>query len=147
MGYNARLNPMCAVTNFGSVATDGSALHVLFNPNQAGQVLGARLVNGAAATIASGTTAGSAVNVYVMKNESASASTASHLASSQLGAVAALGTVNLALATSTALQRFTAGDVYTALVIGGAGNDNSTDGLIVQIAYMYGWAQPNTATP
>ncbi len=145
MGYNARLNPQCAVTNFGSVATDSSNLHVLFTPHFAGQIVGARLVNGAAATIASGTTAGSALNVYVMKT--ASDTSASVLASSQLGAVAALGTVNLTLATSTALQRFSAGDVYCALMIGGAGNDNSTDGLIVQVAYMYGWAHANTATP
>jgi hypothetical protein len=145
MGYNARLNPMTAVTNFGSVATDSSALHAVFTPHFAGQVVGVRLVNGATAAIASGTTAGSALNVYVMKNASDTA--ASAISSSALGSVATLATVNLTMSTSTSLQRFSAGDVYCAQLVGGVGNDADNSGAIVQISYMYAWSQSGTATP
>lgn len=145
MGYNARLNPQIAAVNIGSVATDAVAAPALFAAAQAGQILNARLVNGNAATIASGTTAGSALNIYVCKNASDTA--ASAVASVACGAVAVLATATLTMSTSTSLTRFSAGDVYGAVVVGGAGNDNSTDGAVIEVSYMYGWARPDTATP
>lgn len=145
MGFNARLAPKRAHAVFGSVATDGSSLAVLFSAERAGQMLTARFVNGAAATVASGTTAGSALNVYVYKT--GSSTSASVVASKALGAVATLATATLTMSTSTALTRFSAGDVYCAELIGGAGNDNSTAGAHVQVHYMYSWTFPDTATP
>jgi hypothetical protein len=145
MGYNARLHPHHAVSVFGSVATDATASPTLFSAAFPGQILGARLVNGATASVASGTTAGSSLNVYVTKN--ASDTSASALCASRLAAVATLATINLALATSTSLQRFSAGDTYGAHLVGGAGNDADNSGLIVQLSYMYGWSFPDTASP
>lgn len=145
MGFNARLAPKRAHAVFGSVATDGSSLAVLFSAERSGQMLGARFVNGVAATVASGTTAGSSLNVYVYKTASDTA--ASALGSARLGAVATLATATLTLSTATNLTRFDAGAVYCAELIGGAGNDNSTAGAHVQVHYMYGWTFPNTATP
>lgn len=145
MGYNARLNPMQAVTNFGSVATDGSACNTLFNACFPGQILGARFVNGATSSVASGTDAGSSLNVYIFKN--ASDTSASVVASSRLAQVATLATINLTLATSTSLQRFSAGDSYFGALLNGAGNDANNAGAILQVSYMYGWSFPDTATP
>lgn len=145
MGYNARLNPRQIQTgSFGSVATDGSALQVLFSPSASGQVVGARFVNGNTATVASGTTAGSAMNVYVYKTASA---TGSRVASAALGAVGLLGTGTLTLSTSTTLTRFSNGAVYCAELVGGAGNDNSNAGAAVVIDVMYADASADDATP
>ena len=145
MGYNARLHPYVVATNFGSIATGGSALNVLFNPNRGGMVIGARFVNGATSSVASGTTAGSALNVYVYKT--ASDTSASAVASARLGEVATLATAAVGLATSTALTRFSAGDVYCAELSNGAGNERDNDGCVVQIAYMYAFSLEGTATP
>lgn len=145
MGYNPRANPFIATgTPYASVATDASSVNVLFSPLQSGQILGARFVNGAAATVASGTTAGSALNVYVYKTAS---STDSQVASARLGAVATLATSALTMSTATALTRFDAGAVYLSELVGGAGNDNSTAGARVQVAYMYAHTRTDTATP
>ena len=145
MGYNARLNPHTAAVHFGSVATDATASPALFTAAFPGQVLGARLVNGVTASVASGTTAGSSVNVYITKN--ASDTSASLLCSSRLAAVATLATVNLTIATSTSIQRFSAGDTYGAHFVGGAENNADNSGLMMQISYMYAWSFPDTATP
>lgn len=146
MGYNARLNARQITTgSFASVATDSSSLQVLFSPTLAGQIISARFVNGATATVASGTTAGSALNVYVYKTASDTA--ASAVASARLGAVGTLATSTLTMSTSTALTRFSNGNVYCAELIGGAGNDNSNAGAMVQVSVMYGHARDDTATP
>ena len=143
MGFNPRLAPKMAKMTFGSVATDGSSAGALFCPERAGQLLGARFVNSGTASVVSGTTAASALNVYVHKN----AMSGSIAASARLGEVATFATATLTLATSTSLQRFSAGDVYVAELVGGAGNDASQAAAIVQIHYMYGWSFPDTTTP
>jgi hypothetical protein len=146
MGYNARLAPRGArTTEFASVATDGSSLNVLFSPSLSGQVLAARFINGPTATVASGTTAGSALNVYVYKTASNTA--ASAVASAALGAVGTLATATLTMSTSTALTRFTDGAVYCAELIGGAGNNNSNAGAKVELFFEYAHAADDDATP
>lgn len=146
MSYNARLNPRSFSSEpIGSVATDGSSATLpIFSPSAAGQVIAARFINGNTATVASGTTAGSALNVYVYKTAS---STDSQVASAALGAVATLATATLTMSTSTALTRFTDGSVYCCDVIGGAGNDNSNAGARIQIDVMYAQAATDDATP
>lgn len=145
MGYNARLNPMQSGVNFGSVATNSSAHTVVLSPLGSGQVLGARFINGLTSTVASGTTAGSALNVYVYKTASDTA--ASAVASARLGAVATAATAALTMSTATALTRFANGDVYLAELIGGAGNNVSNAGCRVQVAYMYAHTVTDSATP
>lgn len=145
MGYNARLNPAVRKTAFASVASDSSTLQVLFSPSLSGQILNARFINGATSSVASGTTAGSAVNVYVYKT--ASSTTASNVASARLAAVATLATATLTMSTSTALTRFSNGDVYCGEIIGGAVQDPLQAGACIQIAYCYGQARDDTATP
>lgn len=145
MGYNARLNPLTTVTgSFASVATNGSALQVLFSPNGSGQVILGRFINGATSSVASGTTAGSAMNVYVYKTASDTA--ASAVGSARLAQVATLATADLTMSTSTALTRFTNGDVYCAEVMGGAGNNRNNAGACVQLDYMYAHAASDDAT-
>ena len=145
MGYNARLNPHSANTgSFASIATNSSALKLLFSAERAGQIIGARFINGATSSVASGTTAGSAMNVYVYKTASDTA--ASNVASAALGQVATLGTGVLTMSTSTALTRFAAGAVYCAEIIGGAGNNRNNGGCIVQVDFMYAHAADDDAT-
>lgn len=138
MGYNSRLHPFVARdgNGFGSVATDGSENIAIFSPWASGQVLGARFVNGTTSTVASGTTAGSSLNLYVYKNAS---NAASIVASVRAGAVATYGTLALTLSTSTALQRFVNGDVLIAEAVGGAGNDTSQAGAFIEVSYMYAY--------
>ena len=144
MGYNARLNPMSQTTSsFASIATNGSANQVIFSPVGSGQIVGARFINGATSSVASGTTAGSSMNVYVLKNEVASASTASIAASRRLPEVATLATatLNLTTATGTAnVARFVNGDVYVAHIYGGVGNNRNNAGAAVQVDYMYAYS-------
>lgn len=151
MGYNARLNPPSAVTgSFASIATNGSAHQVIFSPVASGQIVGAKFINGATSSVASGTTAGSSMNVYVLRNEVATASTASIMASSRLGQVATLATATLTMGTATGtsnLQRFVNGDVYVAHVIGGVGNNRNNAGCVVQVDYVYGHSLDGSATP
>lgn len=144
MGYNARLNPKSAVTgSFASVATNSSSLQVAFSAERAGQIIGARFINGVTSSVASGTTAASALNVYVYKT--ASSTTASNVASVALAQVATLATSALTMATSTALTRFAAGAVYCAELIGGAGNNRNNAGAVVQVDYMYAEAASDSA--
>lgn len=144
MGYNARLNPRShRTTEFGSVATDSSALNVVFSPSASGQIIAARFINGPTATVASGTTAGSALNVYVYKTAS---NTGSRVASAALPAVATLATATLTMSTSTALTRFANGAVYCAELVGGAGNNADNTGAKVEVHYMYAEAATDDAT-
>ena len=151
MGYNARLNPPSAVTgSFASIATNGSAHQILFSPVGSGQIVGARFINGATSSVASGTTAGSSMNVYVLKNEIASASTASIVAASRLAQVATLATATLTMGTATGtsnVQRFVNGDVYVAHIYGGVGNNRNNAGAVVQVDYIYGHSLDGSATP
>ena len=145
MGYNARNNPLTARTGtFASVATNSSSMQPVFSPAGAGQIINARFINGATSSVASGTTAGSAMNVYVYKTASDTA--ASAVASARLAVVATLGTATLTMGTSTALTRFTDGDVYAAELIGGAGNNRNNAGATVQVAYMYAHAATDDTT-
>ncbi len=151
MGYNARLNPQSQATgSFASIATNSSSHQVIFSPVGSGQIVGARFINGATSSVASGTTAASAMNVYVLKNEVASASTASIVASSRLGVVATLATATLAMGTATGtanVQRFVNGDVYVAHIYGGIGNNRNNAGCVVQVDYVYGHSLDGSATP
>lgn len=150
MGYNARLNPQSQTTgSFASIATNSSAHQVIFSPVGSGQIVGARFINGATSSVASGTTAASAMNVYVLKNEIASASTASILGSRRLPEVATLATATLTLNTSTSTntQRFVNGDVYVAHIYGGAGNNRNNAGCSVQVDYIYGYSLEGSLTP
>lgn len=145
MGYNPRLNPIAAVTgSFASVATNSSALQVCFSAERAGQIIGARFINGATSSVASGTTAGSAMNVYVYKTASDTA--ASAVGSARLGQVDTLATATLTMSTSTALTRFAAGAVYAAEILGGAGNNRNNAGACVQVDFMYAHAADDDAT-
>ena len=145
MGFNARINPQSAMTaSFASIATNASATNVLFSPEQSGQIIGGRFINGATSSVASGTTAASAMNVYVMKTAIDTA--ASVVCSERLGQVATLGTATLTMSTSTALTRFTNGAVYLAQVYGGAGNNRNNAGAIVQVDFMYAHSL-TTTTP
>lgn len=148
MGFNARLHPQTAgcTPSFGSVATDGSEIQTLFAAERAGQVLGAIFWNGTANSVASGTTAGSAVNVYVYKTASAAGS---RVASARLAAVATLATQALTLSTATGLTRFSEGNVYLSEVVGGAGmtTDGNTLGSKIILRYMYAEATDDDATP
>lgn len=145
MGYNPRLNPLSALTaTFGSVATNSSSLGVCFSAERAGQIIGARFINGATSSVASGTTAGSSMNVYVYKTASDTA--ASAVGSARLAQVATLATSTLTMSTSTALTRFAAGAVYCAELIGGAGNNRNNAGARVQVDFMYAHAADDDAT-
>ena len=145
MGYNARLNVLTADTDaFASVATNSSAIQQIFAAERAGQVVSAIFWNGSTSSVASGTTAGSAMNVYVYKT--ASSTTASVAASGALAVVATLGTQALTMSTATALTRFAAGDLYLAELIGGAGNNRNNAGAQVILRYMYGHST-DSATP
>jgi hypothetical protein len=147
LGYNARQNPQSISTgSFASIATNGSAHQALFSPTAAGQIIAGRFVNGATSSVASGTTAGSSMNVYVLKGEIASASTASTVCSRRLPSVATFATATLTMSTSTAVTRFSAGDVYIAHVYGGVGNDRNNAGCIVQVDYMYAHAATDDTT-
>lgn len=149
MGYNARLHPQTADTKqgFASVATDASEIQPLFAAERAGQVLSAIYWHGTTgSSIGSGTTAASAVNLYVYKTASAAGS---RVASVRCGEVATLATVALTMSTSTALTRFAAGNIYLAELVGGAGmtSDASTLGSRIILRYMYAEATDDDATP
>ena len=145
MGYNARLNPKSAKTGaFASVATTGSEIRQLFAAERAGQILGAIFWNGSTSSVASGTTAGSAMNAYVYKTASG---TASQVASARLAEVATLATQVLTNSTSTALTRFAAGAIYLGELIGGAGNNRNNVGAEIHLRYMYAEAASDDATP
>lgn len=135
MGYNARLNPNGARTaSFASVATNASSNIPVVSPTASGQVISARFVNGTTSSVASGTTAGSAVNCYVFKNAS---NAASIVASGRLGQVATYGTADLSISTDTALSRFVNGDVLLAEFVGGVGNNRNNAGCFIQVGFMY----------
>jgi hypothetical protein len=85
------------------------------------------------------------MNVYVFKTASDTA--ASAVGSARLAEVATMATSTLTMSTSTALTRFTDGDVYMAEIRGGAGNDRNNAGACVQVAYMYAQTRTDTATP
>lgn len=145
MGYNPRLNPKSAMTGtYASIATNSSSLQVAFAAAGAGQIISARFINGVTSSVASGTTAASAMNVYVYKTASDTA--ASAVGSARLAQVATLATADLTMSTSTALTRFTAGDVYCAEVFGGAGNNRNNAGAVVQVDFMYAHAATDDAT-
>lgn len=144
MGFNPRANPHTQKAQFASVATNASSNLPVVCPAGAGQILGARFVNGATSSVASGTTAGSAVNVYVYKTAS---STDSQVASARLGQVATLATATLTMSTSSALTQFSNGDVYLAEFVGGAGNNRDNAGCFIQVSFMYAHTRTDTATP
>ncbi len=146
MGFNARANPKSAVTaSFASIATNASATAMVFSPSGAGQIIGGRFINGATSSVASGTTAASALNVYVMKTAIDTA--ASAVCSAALGQVATLATATLTMSTSTALTRFSDGAVYLAQIYGGAGNNRNNAGCVVQVDYMYAHTATDDTTP
>lgn len=145
MGYNARLNPMSVESaTFASIATNSSSYVPLFAAERAGQVLGAIFWNGTTSSVASGTTAASAMNVYVYKTAS---NTDSIVASAALAQVATLGTQALTLSTNTALTRFAAGGLLLGEVQGGAGNNRNNAGAKIVLRYMYAYAADDDATP
>lgn len=140
MAYNTRLHPQHRATGtFASIATNGSSAQFFqWTPTGAGQIFAARFVNGSTSSVASGTTAGSAMNVYVHKNAIDTA--ASAVASGRLAEVATLGTQALSVSTSTSLTRFSGGEQYIGQVFGGAGNNRNNAGAYIQIDFMYGQA-------
>lgn len=147
MGFNPRLYPLSAESaTFGSVATNSSARIPFFVAKAAGQVLGASIVNGTTASVASGTTAGSAVNVYLTKTSTATGSRIASFNGSGTD-IATQASQALTMSTSTALTRFSAGDLFFAEVVGGAANNASNAGLFVQLDYIYGHAVSDSATP
>ena len=75
MGLSGRLAPVTYKSaTFGSVATNASARSRIFSAPVAGEIVGARIINGTTASIASGTTTPSAVSIVLYANASDSAS-------------------------------------------------------------------------
>lgn len=140
-GYNPRLMPLHKATGtFASIATNGSsAQFIQWTPIGSGQIFAARFVNGTTSSVASGTTAGSAMNVYVHKNAIDTA--ASAVGKVALAEVATLGTQNLSMSTSTTLTRFSGGEQYIGQIFGGAGNNRNNAGCYIQIDFMYAYTQ------
>lgn len=143
MPFNARLDPRQAATGtFASVATNGSANQIIrWVPIASGAFINARFVNGTTSSVASGTTAGSAMNVYVYKTAIDTA--ASVVASARLAQVATLATQAMTLSTSTTFNRFSGGEQYIAEVYGGAGNARDNAGAYIVLDYMYAHNLPD----
>lgn len=143
MPFNARMDPRQAATGtFASVATNGSSNQIIrWVPIGSGAFINVRFVNGTTSSVASGTTAGSAMNVYVYKT--AISTTNSVVGSARLAQVATLATQALGLSTSTTFNRFSGGEQYIAEIYGGAGNDRDNAGAYVVIDYMYAHNLPD----
>lgn len=142
-----RLGPRTILSPaFGSVATNGSSTLLAWVAPAAGQITGARIVNNSAgSTIASGTTAGSAVTISLYKTASAAASLVASFNGSGT-TVASLNTAALIVNTATAAnQRFVAGDLFLVEYTGGAANNVSNAGCAVSIEFILG--RENGATP
>lgn len=145
MGFNAKNHPVNIRTaTIGSIATNGSSnVPLTWTPTRSGQIIGVRFVNGTTASVASGTTAASALNGYLYKTTPNSGSI---VASARFGVVATKATALMTLATSTALSRFTGGEYYELEIDGGAGNNASNAGAYVEIDIIYGHQQDDATT-
>lgn len=137
-----RLAPLKLHAQFASVATNASAINPVGNIPFRAQVLAARVINSAVAAVTSGTTAGSAVTVTLYKNASAAGSiiaqfngSGTTIATQATQAMPFSGTVNKYLA---------AGDTLLAEYTGGAANNASNAGLIVDVDLVYGFEDGNT---
>lgn len=131
---------------FGSVATNSSSLvpvGVLAGPHA---IVGATILNNSTASVASGTTSGSAASIILYKTASGTASKAATFNSSGTS-IATQATQAMTLSTSTALLRGAGiGSVtgYFAEFVGGAGNNASNAGLSVALHYVDGWQDGTT---
>mgnify|MGYP001605289905 CR=1 FL=1 len=152
MGLNERLAPYTANSGtWGSVATNSSAMAggaapVFFVAPVAGEVVGARLVNGTTTSIDSGTTLASGASAILYANASGTASRIATWNSSGT-VVATNGRAELTISgtTGTTNARLASGSALLAELLGGAANNNSNAGAHVEVDFMA--AYQTGATP
>ena len=156
MGLNERLAPKTILSGtWGSVATDSSAMAggaapVFFVAPVAGEVVGARLINGTTTSIVSGTTTASAASIILYANASGTASRiATYNGSGTTVATSGVTPLIISGTTGTTNARLASGSALLAEFIGGAANNASNAGARVEVdfipAYQTG-ATPSAAT-
>jgi hypothetical protein len=140
MGLNERLAPNTnRSATFGSVATNSSARERIFSAPVAGEIVGARIVNGTTTSVVSGTTTGSAVSIVLYANASAAGSRiATYNGSGTTIATAAVQALLTSGASGTVNGRIASGSQVVAEFIGGAANNASNLGLFVEVDFMPG---------
>ena len=140
MGLNARLAPITyRGATFGSVATTASARERIFSAPVAGEIVGARIVNGTTTSVVSGTTTGSAVSIVLYANASGAASRiATYNGSGTTIATAAVEPLLTSGTTGTTNGRIASGSQVIAEFVGGVANNASNAGLFVEVDFMPG---------
>ena len=140
MGLSARLAPVTyRSATFGSVATNSSARERIFSAPVAGEIVGARIINGTTTSIVSATTTGSAASIVLYANASNSASRiATYNGSGTTIATAGQQPLLTSGSTGTTNGRIAAGSQVVAEFIGGAANNASNAGCFVEVDFLPG---------
>ena len=140
MPFNDRIGPYTVRSaTIASIATNSSSYFPILVAEFAGEVVGAKFVNGTTSSATSGTTTGSSASVVLYKNASNAGSIIATFNGSGT-AVATLGSAVLLTSgtTGTTNGRFAAGDILIGEVKGGVANDGSQLGAYIQVQYQYG---------
>ena len=139
MGLNERLSPTTYWSTFGSVATNASARQLIFSAPVAGEIVGARIVNGTVTSVVSATTTGSAASIVLYANASNSASRiATYNGSGTTIATAAVEPMITSGTTGKTNGRIASGSQVLAEFIGGVANNASNAGLRVEVDFLPG---------
>jgi len=111
----------------------------MFTAPVAGEIVGARIVNGTTTSIVSGTTTGSSASIVLYANASGTASRiATYNGSGTTIATAGSQALLTSGTTGTTNGRIASGSAVVAEFIGGAANNASNAGCFVEVDFLPG---------